>query len=177
MLTRNDPDKLHRRGLTERTSRGEQRVRLTAQCPAPLLDHSRQERRAVLESWQKTLQDRLANYRAELVPDSLSVLGQTVEVIVPLATLQSAEADIAGDEIRLEPVLPRQVTAGSRLPPFPAEAEAASPRGPLPTSRRRRVTASGPPAAASKAAPAAAASPARRHGPARSGAARSTAAR
>lgn len=113
MATRNDLDKLHQRGLTEQTSRGEQGVRLTAQCRAPLFDHSRQERRAILESWQKTLQDRLTNYRAELVPDSLSVLGQTVEVIVPLETLQSAEADIAGDGIRLDPVLPRQVTAGS----------------------------------------------------------------
>jgi hypothetical protein len=109
-MERPDLDKLRRLGLTEKTPSGEEAVRVTAQHRKPLIDHSRQERRDILETWQEEIGQTLARYGGEIVPDSLSVLGQTVEAIVPVEKLATIETDLTKGDVRIDVIVPRQVT-------------------------------------------------------------------
>jgi hypothetical protein len=45
----------------------------------------------------------------EIVPGSLSIAGQTIEAIVPIANLPSAEAELAQENVRVDLVTSRQV--------------------------------------------------------------------
>jgi hypothetical protein len=109
MPDRRDIEKLRRLDLTESTSSGAEAVRLTAQYRQPLAGQSREQRRAVLQTWQDELAQTLARHGGEIVPGSLSLAGQTVEAIVPVEKVSSAEAELAAENVRIDLVTPRQV--------------------------------------------------------------------
>jgi len=75
----------------------------------PLIAQSRQERKAILEDWQNSIGQALARHGGEIVPGSLSIAGQTIEAIVPIANLPSAEAELAQENVRVDLVTSRQV--------------------------------------------------------------------
>ena len=102
-------EKLRPRSETASTSSGAEAVRITAQCRRPLIAQSRQERKAILEDWQNSIGQALARHGGEIVPGSLSIAGQTIEAIVPIANLPSAEAELAQENVRVDLVTSRQV--------------------------------------------------------------------
>src|SRR5262245_25394917 len=109
-MERGDLDKLRRLGLTGKTPSGQETVRVTAQHRKPLADQSREQRRNILETWQQEIGRMLAPHGGEIVPNSLSVLGQTVEAVVPVDKLDSIESDLTKRDVRLDLILPRQAT-------------------------------------------------------------------
>jgi len=102
-------DKMRRLGLTEQSSTGAETVRLSAQCTAPLFKHDRAQRRAFLDRWRRELDEKLKKHGGEVITDSLSMTAQTVDVRVPVDSLEAAEKEMAEEDIRLDPIVPRQV--------------------------------------------------------------------
>jgi hypothetical protein len=105
-----DLDKLRRLGLTGKTASGQETVRVTAQHRKSLLGQSREQRRAILEGWQQEIGRMLAPHGGEIVPNSLSVAGQTVEAVVPVEKLDKIEHDLTKGDVRLDLIVPRQAT-------------------------------------------------------------------
>jgi hypothetical protein len=100
--------KLRRLALTERTSRGEEAVRVSVQSQANMTAENRESRRRVLEAWQLDLADKLRPFRGEVVPDSLSLTAQTVEVNVPVEMFDAVRMITEAEHLRLDFVTRRQ---------------------------------------------------------------------
>jgi hypothetical protein len=110
---RRDLDKLRERGLLEPgPANGAACVRLSVQYAPRLAGKTRAERRELLGCWAKEVGRTLARHGGEVVPDSLSIAGQTVEAVVPLEEYPSVEAELAGRGERADLVVPRRAVAG-----------------------------------------------------------------
>lgn len=107
-MEQHDLKKIRDLGLTERTSQGREGVRVTAQC-RHTLEGQLEQRKQALEAWINSVAQKFARHGGEVVPDSLSVLGQTVEAIIPVDAVEDVEADVATDDIRLDLVVPRRI--------------------------------------------------------------------
>lgn len=105
-------EKLRNRGMTVPTAGGDEGVRITAQCRRLFGDQSRQERRLALEAWGQDLELRIATHGGQIVPGSLSVTGQTIDVIVPIESLPSLEADLSSSDIRVDFPVNMQIVQG-----------------------------------------------------------------
>src|SRR5689334_23011588 len=88
-------EKMRRQGLTEQNASGAESVRLSAQLKAPLFEHDRNRRQAILGQWQHELQERLEKHGGEVIPDSLSLSGQTVDIRVPVDSIDAAESEVS----------------------------------------------------------------------------------
>lgn len=110
---RRELDKLRERGLLEAGgSAGGECVRLSVQYAQRLAGKTRAERREVLTCWAEQVGRALARHGGEVVPNSLSVVGQTVEAVVPVGEYPRVEAELAGRGERTDLVVPRRVIAG-----------------------------------------------------------------
>lgn len=102
-------DKLRRLGMVETGPTGTELVRVTAQLRQLLGPVSRDERRAQLQAFESAMGRYLARHGGSIVPDSLSVLGQTLEALVPVDRLPALEAEL-DDKVRLDLVRRYQAT-------------------------------------------------------------------
>jgi hypothetical protein len=102
-------EKMRRLGLTEQNASGAETLRLSAQLKAPLFNRDRQQRQDLLDKWQNQLQQKLEKHGGEVIPNSLSLTGQTVDIRVPVESLEAAEQEMSSEDTRLDPILPRQV--------------------------------------------------------------------
>ncbi|KJJ99593.1 MULTISPECIES: hypothetical protein [Pseudomonas] len=109
MVETREIEKLRQLGLTEQTSAGVEAVRVTAQCRLSAAGYTRDKWRSALLDWECGIEQQLASHGAELVPGSLSVSGQTVEVVVPIDQLSSVVAEMADADVRIDIVTPHQV--------------------------------------------------------------------
>ncbi len=106
---RRDLEKLRERGLLEPDGAGAGCVRLSVQYAQRLAGKTRAERREVLGCWAEEVGRTLARHGGEVVPDSLSIAGQTVEAVVPVEEYPRVEAELAGRGERADLVVPRRV--------------------------------------------------------------------
>jgi hypothetical protein len=110
---RRDLDKLRERGLLEAgNGAGAGCVRLSVQYAQRLAGKTRAERREVLGCWAEEVGRTLARHGGEVVPDSLSIAGQTVEAVVPVEEYPRVEAELAGRGERADLVVPRRAALG-----------------------------------------------------------------
>lgn len=107
-----DLDRLRSLGLTERTADGVEAVRVSAQFQAPLFDHSRAERARILERWEDHLKEMVNRHGGFLVPGSLSMLGQSVEALLPVEAVNAVEHAAANDHTRIDVLMPYDAAAG-----------------------------------------------------------------
>lgn len=112
-MDRRELDRLRRLGLTEKTSSGAEGVRISAQHQRTIAGETRPDRRKALQTWADDLNEKVAHHGGEVVPDSLSVAGQTVEAIVPIDTFEAVQSDLTNEGVRIDLVVPRQVVPGS----------------------------------------------------------------
>lgn len=110
-MDRKEIDKLRALGLTEETAAGKEAVRVSLQLRRKLFDKTLDERRLVLQAWQQQIGASLMRRGAELVPDSLSITGQSIEAVVPVEQCTEIEADMDSGECRIDLIVPRQVVA------------------------------------------------------------------
>jgi len=108
-MLRTDIEKLRRLGLTEISSQGEQAIRLTAQCRVSMFERGRHERRVLLEEWKSGLEKKLHAFRSDVVPNSLSLTAQTVELVVPINEVQAVDSALSADDVRVDILIPKQV--------------------------------------------------------------------
>jgi hypothetical protein len=111
---RRDLDKLRERDLLEPGSGAGAGgcVRLSVQYAPRLAGKTRAERREVLGCWAEEVGRALARHGGEVVPDSLSIAGQTVEAVVPAEEYPRVEAELAGRGERADLVVPRRAISG-----------------------------------------------------------------
>lgn len=108
MLDADTLAKLHKLGLIETAADGSEGVRVSVQCRSDLAGQNRQQRRETLERWVETTATKLARFGAAVRPESLSVMGQTVEAVIPISKCETAEREFAKTGERLDVVMAHQ---------------------------------------------------------------------
>ena len=109
MSDQNDLEKLRRLGLVRTMPDGTEAVRITAQYRGAPASPDRHAWRVEMEAWQDVLSGKLANFGAEIVPNSLSLSAQTVEAVVPTLRLDEVAKNLNNEDVRVDLVVPRQV--------------------------------------------------------------------
>lgn len=109
MSDQNDLEKLRRLGLVRTMPDGTEAVKITAQYRGAPSSSDRGAWRAQMEAWQSLLSGELANFGAQIVPDSLSLSAQTVEAVVPTRRLDEVAKKLSDKDVRVDLVVPRQV--------------------------------------------------------------------
>ena len=94
-------EKLRRLGMTESLADGAEAVRVTAQYSGRPSSPNRKAWTERLTSWERQIADDAGRMGAELVEGSLSVSGQTVELLVPITRLESLRCALERDEVRV----------------------------------------------------------------------------
>jgi len=89
------------------TQRGVEALHVTAQTQRPLFELTKNQRLSVLTSWEDGLRRTIEKYGGEVVPGSLSLLGQTVEALIPVTTFETAAKELEDGEVRIDLMLPR----------------------------------------------------------------------
>lgn len=115
MIDENSIDMLRARGLIERTKAGEEAVRVTAQCRRPFAKTDYATLREAMRDWEKSITAAFAKHGGEVVPGSLSILGQTIELLVPAKEIALIDHELAKEEVRLDLVEQRNATLGKKL--------------------------------------------------------------
>lgn len=101
---------MRRLGLLERTPTGAEAVRVTAQFKLPLENRTRLALKEAIERRQHEIEETFTEFDALIVPDSLSVTGQLVEVLVPVANLTGLSEVLAHKGVRIDVIAPRNAT-------------------------------------------------------------------
>lgn len=109
-LFREEVERLRQLGLIEHTEAGAEAVRVTAQFHISDRKRSRTLLREALLDRQKAVQPILQECEAAIVPDSLSVSGQLVEMVVPVSRLEDLSAAMSGEGVRIDLISPRRGT-------------------------------------------------------------------
>lgn len=102
-------NKLRDLGLMKKTAAGAESVRVSAQWRHAPEGQPPAERRQALETWSRGIAEKLARHGGEVIPDSMSVAGLTVEAMVPVDAFDEIEAEIGADGVRLDVIMPRQL--------------------------------------------------------------------
>lgn len=102
MINEKQIAKLRAHGLIERTRGGEEAVRVTAQNRTPFKNGDYAGLRKAMQEWEKSITATLVKHGADVVPGSLSVLGQTIELLVPAKDVVSINREFAKEEVRLD---------------------------------------------------------------------------
>lgn len=108
-------EKLRVRGLVERTSDGLEAVRVTAQCRLAFDKTDYAALRETMQQWEKSIAAKFARHGGEVVPGSLSVAGQTIELLVPAKTLASIDRELDKEGVRLDLIEEHSVTLDKKL--------------------------------------------------------------
>jgi hypothetical protein len=101
-------EKLRRNQSLRTMSDGREGVAVTVQYVGDPPRATRGERRNWLQDLFAQLSDRLGS-GLEITPDSLSLSGQTVEAVVPVAELDALSDRLSGEQFRLDVSQSRQV--------------------------------------------------------------------
>lgn len=99
-----DFKKLRQRGMLATTASGEEAVELTAKSNERLRHLSRQDRLETLHHWERDLSKVVEGHDGTVVPESLSLLGQYVRIVLPLRTFDKAVADLNRKDVRVDMV-------------------------------------------------------------------------
>ena len=94
-----DIDKLRQLGATEQLQGGVEGVRLTAQFRGAPASRDRRAWKSTLEEWERRLADEMKQFGAHTVDGSLSMSGQTVELVVPVKGLEATVRKLAKDDV------------------------------------------------------------------------------
>jgi hypothetical protein len=94
-----DIDRLRKLGATEQLQGGVEGVRLTAQFRGTPASRDRRAWKSELEQWERHLSDEVKKFGAHTVDGSLSMSGQTVELVVPVKDLEAAVRKLAEDDV------------------------------------------------------------------------------
>ena len=97
-------DKLRARGATAQTAAGEEAVHLTAKSNAVLRHLPRAERLETLRGWEDSLKGTVEANGGTIVPDSLSLLGQYVQILLPVRSVDKVVAELNQRDIRVDTV-------------------------------------------------------------------------
>jgi hypothetical protein len=92
-------DKLRKLGATEDLQGGVEGVRLTAQFRGSPMTHDRDAWKFALQEWERHLADQIKQFGAHTVDGSLSMSGQTVELVVPVKDLEATVRKLAEDDV------------------------------------------------------------------------------
>lgn len=100
---------LRKRGFLEAGPNGEECVRLSVQQRGvdEALNYPALKRQ--LETWVEKLREDISAFGGDVVPDTLSTSGQTVEALIPVTRIHSASAALESQGVRLDFVEPRQI--------------------------------------------------------------------
>jgi hypothetical protein len=101
-------EKLRRLGLVHQMADGAEGVTITAQYRGSPASNDRTAWKAEMEAWKEDLDGTLAKHGAELVPNSMSLLAQTVEALVPTSKLDELASALKTDNVRVDLVVPRE---------------------------------------------------------------------
>ena len=102
-------DKLRKRGLLEKGPDGQESVRVSLQQFASAQGLTRSELKERLRACAAALQEQLAGMGGCVIPDTLSVAGQTFEALIPADKIQFAAEELARKGLRVDLVEPRQI--------------------------------------------------------------------
>ena len=102
-------EKMRRLGLTERSADGVETVRISIQCRQTAAGHTRDSWCGVLQAWEREVDRTLAPHGGRVVRDSLSVSGQTVEAVVPVAELPAVFEEMGQRDARVDLMRERRV--------------------------------------------------------------------
>jgi uncharacterized protein HemX len=98
-IDQNEIDKLRKLGATVQLDDGGEGVRLTAQFRGTPESRDRQAWKSTLEEWERHLSDKMKPFGGHMVDGSLSLSGQTVELVVPVKDLEAAVRKLSDDDI------------------------------------------------------------------------------
>ena len=102
-------DKLYKIGAVERLPDGQDGVRVSLQYRGPMTNPSRSHRRDLLKQTFEDIARSIASEGAEVDLDSVSVSGQTVEAILPVAKYDDIESKLLEQNILVDLNIDRQV--------------------------------------------------------------------
>lgn len=111
MLDSHTINKLRKLGLTETAADGSEGIRISIQCRADLTGQSRQQRRETLGHWVTPTTTMVTQFGGFVVPESLSIAGQTIEAVIPLSAFESAEDEFVKKGERVDIVMQRQAVS------------------------------------------------------------------
>jgi hypothetical protein len=98
-IDQNDIEKLRKLGAIEQLQGGEEGVRLTAQFRGAPATPDRRAWKSTLEEWERHVSGQMKQFGAHTVDGSLSMSGQTVQLIVPVKDLEAAVRKLSEDDI------------------------------------------------------------------------------
>lgn len=101
--------KLADRGYAEPTAAGAQAVRVSLQYRQPLEERSRAARRQQLQTAFERIAELLRTEGADVDLESISTSGQTVEALLPLDSFDELSERLSEEDIRVDPLIDRQV--------------------------------------------------------------------
>lgn len=102
-------ERLRSRGLIEPGRSGEDCLRVSLHGPGGGTPVSREALKAEMMSWTEGLRPLVEEVGGQLVPDSLSVLAQMVEALIPLDRIEDAQTRLTEAGVRVDMVETRKV--------------------------------------------------------------------
>ena len=94
--------RLSERGQIVPDGSGAESVRVYLQMVPDVPGDTRDERRSALHAYFDELARRRAHTGLELKPDTLSVSGQMIEALLPLATYDTALDELQGEDVKVD---------------------------------------------------------------------------
>lgn len=93
---------------------GRKGVRVSLQFQGQLSERSREKRRDRLHEEFSRIARTIASQGAAVDLESLSVLGQTVEAVLPLDTVEATEKSLQSQHVRVDPLIEHDVVGNAK---------------------------------------------------------------